>query len=216
MEISGIIYRAVNRINGKVYVGATKMTLEQRKSDHLTKAKYDIGSTFHRAINKYSPDAFEWEEIAWAKNVNELAVKERFYIRKNDSFLNGYNNDRGGGFKKEVYCYWRDGELIGIYPSLARAAFVVLGKKKGVSNACIGNNLTYKGFFWSYENHWVYPVTKNEKEKTVVKLSMNRELLNVYPSVSQAAKDNKLGKSSIARVCRNERQQAGGYIWRYK
>ena len=58
----GLIYRVTNKINGKVYIGKTKRTLEERKNEHFKihiKTKYS--SLFYRSILKYGWDNFNWD-----------------------------------------------------------------------------------------------------------------------------------------------------------
>ena len=42
------------------------------------------------------------------------------------------------------------------------------------------------------------------------------EVLKVFDSVSEASREMKISHGNISSVCRGERKQAGGYIWRYK
>ena len=58
----GCIYLVTNRINGRQYVGKTVRTLAERRKAHegeRGRSRYLI----HRALHKYGPDAFEWEEV---------------------------------------------------------------------------------------------------------------------------------------------------------
>lgn len=94
-----LIYKATNNINGKVYIGQTHKTLEERKMRH----KHDsqkMDTYFYRAIRKYGWENFSWEVIE--DNITteeELNEKEKYYIKKYDSFDNkekGYNTTSGG------------------------------------------------------------------------------------------------------------------------
>ena len=55
----GCIYRATNTVNGKMYIGKTKNTLEERRVGHLT-ASNKRKSVFQKALKKYGKDSFEW------------------------------------------------------------------------------------------------------------------------------------------------------------
>ena len=52
------------------------------------------------------------------------------------------------------------------------------------------------------------------QSKTVLQFSLDGKLIAEYESVSEAIR--KTGILKISNVCRGERKQAGGYIWRYK
>lgn len=82
-----IIYKATNKINGKVYIGQTEKDLEWRKNKHKQDSKR-IDTYFYRAINKYGWDNFEWEVIDnTAQNRKELNELEKYYIAQYQSFI---------------------------------------------------------------------------------------------------------------------------------
>lgn len=92
----GIIYKAVNNINGDSYIGQTIGSFQVRKNTHKYEAEndyYDIH--FHRAIRKYGFDNFEWKIIEEVDD-NKLNEKEVYYIKMFDTFKNGYNSTIGG------------------------------------------------------------------------------------------------------------------------
>lgn len=47
-----LIYKATNKINGKIYIGQTHKSLEERKMCHKHDSK-NIDTYFYRAIRKY-------------------------------------------------------------------------------------------------------------------------------------------------------------------
>jgi group I intron endonuclease len=98
-----LIYRAVNTINGKSYIGKTEKTLEVRRDLHIATAKQQSQFAFHRAIAKYGIDAFEWNVLETCDSLEKLNDKEKDYIKLYESFgLKGYNMTAGG----EGQCGW--------------------------------------------------------------------------------------------------------------
>ena len=85
------IYKVTNKINGKVYIGQS-VDIGRRWRQHMT-AKDDI--YFHKAIQKYGVENFEWEVIEKCKK-SELDERESYWIEYYDSFNNGYNCTKGG------------------------------------------------------------------------------------------------------------------------
>jgi group I intron endonuclease len=91
----GIIYSATNSISGKVYVGQTTMTLNQRIACHRINKRCRL---FHRAIEKYGINAFEWATLDECSSKEDLDQKEMDWVEKlnatNHTF--GYNLKSGG------------------------------------------------------------------------------------------------------------------------
>ena len=88
------IYKIINLINGKLYVGQTKFSVEKRFKEH---AKAD--SLIGRAIRKYGIENFKLEIIEICKTFTELNEREIFWIKElNCKVPNGYNISDGGAF----------------------------------------------------------------------------------------------------------------------
>ena len=88
----GIIYKATNLVNGKIYVGQTVQPLAARQKQHA-KAK----EMFGQAIRKHGAENFCFIVIDTAEDKTSLNNKEAFWI----SFFNstapqGYNLTIGG------------------------------------------------------------------------------------------------------------------------
>ncbi len=93
----GIVYKA-QFPNGKVYVGITTKTLEERISQHM--GSLGDGLPFHNAIRKYGKENVIWEVIDTANSMENLNEKESRYIEYFNSFIKtncGYNCTLGGG-----------------------------------------------------------------------------------------------------------------------
>jgi group I intron endonuclease len=89
----GIIYKATNKINGKVYIGQTTVDLKKRRSHHENTQVYYY---FHRAIKKHGKNNFIWEIIEYCNSKEEMDEMEFHYIKQHDSLNNGYNLTFGG------------------------------------------------------------------------------------------------------------------------
>lgn len=92
----GTIYKITNTKTGKVYIGKTTRSLNDRLQGHINSA--DKGNNFKlsRAIRKYGKENFIIEPIDVADTRNELNEKEIYYIKKYNSLEDGYNMTMGG------------------------------------------------------------------------------------------------------------------------
>lgn len=211
-----IVYKAENVFTGETYVGATSKSMEDRKNDHLTKSEKGSGNFFHQAIQTYGADSFVWSELDVAYSMQELAEKETLYIYKYDSVKNGYNSNLGGGFKKTVFQYnIVTGEIINSYPNLENAANAVNVTKKSISNSCLNYCKTCKGYIWSYSDTLDVNSNLDLRKKTVNQISFDGDLIACYVSASEASRKTGISKTCITRCCRGEREQSGGFLWKY-
>lgn len=92
-----IIYKITNTINGKIYVGLTIATLQQRWNGHIQNSKTN-NRHLYKSMRKYGLDKFIIEEIDSTDDFKKLGELERFYINKYDSQNpnKGYNLTAGG------------------------------------------------------------------------------------------------------------------------
>lgn len=90
------IYMIRNKINDKIYIGQSN-AIEQRLKSH----QYSLNQNKHHnkhlnyAWNKYGKDNFEFTIIEEC-DIDELDDKEKYYIKKFNSFEQGYNQTIGG------------------------------------------------------------------------------------------------------------------------
>lgn len=96
MEKLGIIYCYKNKVNGKCYIG---QTVDPKKRSECHRRAYNTGviSAFHRAINKYGFDNFEYSILHENKTRKELDILEKTEIENHKSIVPfGYNLRSGG------------------------------------------------------------------------------------------------------------------------
>lgn len=93
------IYKCVNRLNGKVYIG-----FDSKWPNRIKRHKYNYTShkqkkhfKLYCALRKYGWESFDWEVVyqSWDK-LHCLHVMEPYFIKDYDSFHNGYNMTLGG------------------------------------------------------------------------------------------------------------------------
>lgn len=95
--MKGVIYCFHCIPTGKKYIGLTEKTLEYRIKQHLgnIKRNYKTSRKFYNSIRKYGVENFIIGIIEECDS-NELFKKEKFYIKKYDTFVNGLNSTLGG------------------------------------------------------------------------------------------------------------------------
>lgn len=93
----GVIYKITNLINGKIYIGKTKKTIEIRWCEHKKPSSKSC-SYLKSALKHYDPKNFKIEEIATCFSKESLNETEiyliKFYNSTNSSV--GYNLSTGG------------------------------------------------------------------------------------------------------------------------
>ena len=98
--IEGIIYRYKSP-SGKYYIGQTVDEKNRRRSFLTYNCNYG-GLKIDNARRKYGPENFEYTVLMKVEGDNPDEVKfylnklEIFFIKKYDSFTNGYNSNDGG------------------------------------------------------------------------------------------------------------------------
>lgn len=92
------IYLIENTINGKVYVGKTKKSLEKRWSEHVRNAKNRVNRRLYDAINKHGLENFTISELDFTDDIEKIDEIESWFIyilHSNDPKY-GYNMTLGG------------------------------------------------------------------------------------------------------------------------
>ena len=109
--MKGIIYKVVNKTNGKIYIGqcyrtkeySSEKLLQLRKNKHISEAtNYKRNFPFHNALSKYTKEDFKWEVILCSWSKEDLNYYETFYINYYNSLIDnkGYNANTGGAHNK--------------------------------------------------------------------------------------------------------------------
>ena len=198
----GDIYKIVNDINEKIYVGKAKNGAKKRWYEHI---KRDIHNNqyIHNAMLLYGIEHFHYEIIESNICDEELNDREKYWIKTLKSKIpNGYNQTDGGdggGDCKALIKWCED------HPEEA---------KKNRDKA------REKAWEWTKDNkdEFLKYIHINQK-KAVESRKKPVQCIEtgvIYESASEAGRQLNLSSGShISAVCRGQRQTAGGYHWRF-
>ena len=126
------------------------------------------------------------------------------------------------------------GELLYKWPSVTEAAKASGLDRSQIRKCCKGELKTSGGFVWVYADEVdmsdILLVSDEEKEalieagirignakqrKAVIQRTMDGELVNIWPSLTQAAQECDMEISSICQCCKGIIKTSGGYRWEY-
>lgn len=203
------IYKISNKINSKVYVGKTTLTLEKRFKEHKRDSKKESleKRPLYNAMRKYGVDSFSIELLEEVPD-DFLNERESFWIEYYNSYANGYNATLGG----DGTSYIDRKEVINTYLN-------VNSIKKTASILGIGEKTVIK----ILRNNKVVTKTKSEAQqlssgKQVLQLCKHSgEVLATFSCIRDAGKS--LGDyrkyRHISAVCHGTRKTAYGFKWSF-
>lgn len=242
LKMKGIIYKATNTLNGRVYIGQTIGSLKHRKNEHMADAAGDTSNLFHTALYQY-PGCFEWEVVETFNGdpeevIHALNVAEEYHILKNRSMdaRYGYNSTAGGyssdkfadhikeravaikGLSRPMLQYDADGNFIREFESLhAVAAHLGLDK---VQRKVLSVGLHY-GYQWRAKEsglypHKIEPYMRPEKSvKAVLAYNSDGTFCKRFQSVADKKKE--LGdmkvRGQVGDICVKDGQQRAYYLF---
>lgn len=152
-EYRYLIYKAVNIVNGKAYVGRTSR-LKRRIRQHLSDTVSD-GQRFHVEILKFGVHSFRFEAIDFANNWDDAVRKEILWINilKSDDPEFGYNVSGEYSSNNIVVVQLSlDGDFVDKFQSISEAE-----RKTPANNISICLNDPHRssgGFMWVSEEFY--------------------------------------------------------------
>ncbi|MDU2687509.1 MAG: GIY-YIG nuclease family protein [Paeniclostridium sordellii] len=206
----GQIYKIKNLINGKVYIGQTYKTFEDRYGINGIKSVLSVSKNEHlkSSIRKYGTDSWEISILEETNSREELDIFEEYYILEYNSIDNryGYNKKKGGGNHefsedtkekmRQINIEMRGKKVIcinnlKIYDSVSTAARE-LGNANpdNIRNCCKGRSATAYGLYWEYYDENKQYIKNNNRfkpsfERPVVRINDKK----IYETVKSAADD---------------------------
>lgn len=222
------IYKATNKINGKVYIGKTN-NFKARKLAHETKLNDHL---FSRAIQKYGKENFDWIILEdGITSLEESNERERYWIAKYRSYFrwkdsNGYNMTRGGDGGsdwniRKVAAYSLDGILIKAFDSVSECAeYYDISGTSEISRVCDNNNRSCCGMMFRYFE--TSPLSKipphhyeNSRKTPICQLDMAGNILKRYNGIMDAEKDGH-NRTGIIGCIKGYYRTSGGFQWCYE
>ena len=75
-----LIYKITNKINNKIYIGQTKLSLEKRFYYHIYDSlkSQDVNIKLHNAIRKYGVENFNIALLEQCESKTQLDERERY------------------------------------------------------------------------------------------------------------------------------------------
>ena len=204
-----IIYKITNNINGKIYVGQTCRSLEDRMAEHVRHSTIVVD----KAIQKYGADNFTVERIDVACDIDELNQKEQFWIQHYDCMVpNGYNQCVGGD--NTVGFHHRS-------ESRQRMSNKKKSQYMGEGNPFFGkrhSDVSRKKMSDARKGlaHLTDEQVRNLRMSHHTVKVRNVETGEVFSSVKEAATAYDLKDTHITRVCKGKRKTTGGFHWCYE
>lgn len=233
--MSWIIYKHTNIENGKVYVGQTKQSLNDRWQNGKG---YNNNKYFKNAISKYSWDGFRHEiledNILTQDKANE---REIYWISFYNSYVgfdncNGYNLTKGGDNRDHLGIEIAQIDTISLDIINVFLTIRSAESKTGIDHSMIGRccdknkkGITAGGYYWCFlsdynKGNWSPKKKKDyhdKKELSVYQLDDSFSIVNKFHSQNEAARFTNIPSSNICNACNKTRgySKAGGYYWCY-
>lgn len=214
------VYQHRNKINGKVYIGITMQTPEQRWRHG---EGYKSSPHFYAAIQKYGWDNFEHNILFQNLTKEEACKKEQELIAKYNSMNReyGYNSTSGGDIfvMNEETKQKISRSLMGNKNGLGHPCSEE--KKKKISEAQKGRHLTeeHKQKLSEAAKKRHTPCSEQAKEN-IRKASHKKpvyceELNKVFESVQECSRQLGIPATNISKLCNGRGKTLKGYHLRY-
>lgn len=226
------VYKHINKVNGKIYIGITSQNVKRRWQDG---AGY-YGTYFYNAIKKYGWDGFDHVIIAEGLEKKEAEKIEIRLIKETGCNKReiGYNIADGGrvviGTRERiggkhpnavaVNVYDKNHNFIATYDCQSTAAVELGINRKGITKTCQGICSTYKGYIFEYadkeyEKPYKYPIGKHPNHYTtaVCLLDNDGNIIETFSSCIEAAEKYNCRSNGIIKCCNGYLQTYLGRRW---
>ena len=217
------IYKIVNKINSKVYVGQTTDTLDNRFKAHIAEStkKRSKNRPLYKAFAKYGIENFYIEALEELPHDTALLQQQEiFWIAKYKSYCgdadsHGYNATRGGDSRLLF-----DHELIA--RDLAKTGCLL---QTSINCNCTTDTVSKiaKAYSISFMSSQEY--ARELCSKPINQFDLKGNLIQTFKNKEDAerwVRENNISNSKggaihthIVEVCKGKRKTAYGFTWQY-
>lgn len=216
------VYRHVNKINGKQYIGITKRKPEERWGSDGS--KYKSTPHFYNAILKYGWDNFE-HEILHSNLSKEQACRIEIELIQKYNTQNrelGYNIMEGGTAPTIP---------MDVREKMSKA---MMGNKNGLGKVCSEEKkekIRQANTGKKHSEEWRKNISKAKKGKTHKPISAEArkkiadahekkevycpETNTVYESIQECARQLDVPATMVCRICKGKGKTSHGYHFQY-
>ena len=216
------IYKISNIFNEKVYIGRTN-NFERRIKEHFSdyKNRHGYHPKLHNAFDKYGIENFIFEIIFQEDiSIEDICLKEDYYRNYYNAFYDGYcsMNSSDGQPEGEENCNNKLSKenVLKIIEKLKNTNDTIknIAEEFEISMQTISD--INRGNTWNFDNE-EYPIrkTKQGMKKKVLQYDMNGNLINIFNSQSEASKLTGISNKRISEVCNGNKNNAGGFNWKF-
>lgn len=212
------IYKIINDINDKVYVGKTKNTIEKRFKEHCSDRirRDEENRPLYRAMNKYGVEHFSIHLIEECSD-EDASAREQYWIGFYKGYTEGYNATLGGDGKSyidvsELLKLWNSGKTI------AEISNIVHHDRGWISSLLKENGVAAEEIIERGVKSCVRQVEMLDKktEEILASFESTREAARFLIKEKGLNPDSEGGYSShISGACQGKRKTCQGYKWRY-
>lgn len=108
------------------------------------------------------------------------------------------------------------GNLMFIYEKIEDAIKDNVVTRNQIISSCSGEKISGGGYVWRFnEDNFETYKCHNDKFKTVYQYDLEYNLLNIFVSTREAARQTGVCFAGIGMACRGQLKKSGGFIWSY-
>lgn len=241
-----IVYKHTCSLNGKSYVGITpkiavknvsaEELMEKRWNGHCYSAFKGSDLVFHKAIRKHGIENFTHEILQICDSLEMVLRAEIVWIEALKCTIDdhGYNMTHGGEgnlmtdiVKEKHRLATSVGTKLALADPIVKQRHVIANKLSWESEDRRNKNSEAQKIAQSRKEvrlkksvasaaAWKISEKLNSRKKKIKQLDLQGNLIKVFESARQAARELNLSQGAISNVARGIAKSTGGYQWQYE